>query len=304
MLEDTQKSGIDFTIVDVETNIKATAYMVSQGMYDLTIVSSNHVPAVLQEIDNLQAQFALSGPVAQTWAVRAADAQLLAAINNFIEDEYLSVAYKSLYRKYSYYPLEDDTQVLSPYDNIVQQQANKHDFDWRLIVAQMYQESHFDSKAISSAGAQGLMQLMPETAKLLGVSNVTDPLSNIRGGVLYMNILRGYFENALPLEEKTWFTLASYNAGYGHLKQARLLAKEMGLDANRWFGNVEKAMQTLAVPFNKKDGTKVRYCRCGQTVAYVQEIRALYNNYARLILQDRRIAHNKSAKQQRKFSLL
>ena len=96
-----------------------------------------------------------------------------------------------------------------------------------------------------------------------------------------MNYLRGLFENGLPVEERTWFTLASYNAGYYRVKKARALAESMKLDKNKWFNNVEIAMLKLATPY-KKNGKIFRECRCGQTAAYVREIRTLYNNYMRL----------------------
>ena len=145
----------------------------------------------------------------------------------------------------------------------------------------MYQESQFDPDAISYAGAEGLMQIMPATANELGVENINDPKDNITAGVKYMRILRDQFEQELPLEDKTWFTLASYNAGFTRIKHARALAGKMGLDSNRWFGNVEKAMLALSKPY-LEEGELRRFCHCGQAVIYVREIRSLYHNYVRL----------------------
>ncbi len=150
-----------------------------------------------------------------------------------------------------------------------------------MIVAQMYQESQFNPEAISDAGAEGLMQIMPDTAKYLGTEDVYSPKNSIKAGVKYLGILRDKFENNLLLEDRIWFSLASYNAGYNRVKRARRIAEDMGLDGNRWFGHVEKAMWELAKPY-KKEGELVRNCRCGQTIAYVREIRTLYNNYVRL----------------------
>jgi membrane-bound lytic murein transglycosylase F len=96
-----------------------------------------------------------------------------------------------------------------------------------------------------------------------------------------MKILREQFEQELPLEDKTWFTLASYNVGFNRVKNARMLADKMGLDRNRWFGNVEKAMLALSKPYTR-EGEVRRLCRCGQAVVYVREIRSLFHNYVRL----------------------
>ena len=97
----------------------------------------------------------------------------------------------------------------------------------------------------------------------------------------YSSMVRDQVGQGLPVEDKTWFTLASYNAGFTRVKKARVLAEKMGLDSDRWFGNVEKAMLKLSKPYTQ-DGEVKRLCRCGQAVVYVQDIRSLYNNYVRL----------------------
>jgi membrane-bound lytic murein transglycosylase F len=145
----------------------------------------------------------------------------------------------------------------------------------------MYQESRFNPGAVSVAGAKGLIQRLPTTASMIGVKNLDDPENNISGGVRYMNYLRGRLGNNMTVEERTWFTLASYNAGLNRVKQARALAESMNLDKNKWFNNVEIAMLKMATPY-LENGKAVRICRCGQTAAYVREIRTLYNNYLRL----------------------
>ncbi len=291
ILEGIQRRGIDFEIIgtDEGVNVEETLYRVSHAMSDLTILGGHQVKAELTRQYGLKPLFTLSEPVGQSWAVRASDHKLLAAVNDYIEQEYRGDTYNVLYGRYLSRPknrkaesrLLTHVDKLSPYDEIVKKSAKRHSFDWRLIVAQMYQESQFDPAAVSYAGAEGLMQLMPATARDLGVEDVNDPTLNITAGVKYMSILRDQFEQGLPLEDKTWFTLASYNAGFTRVKKARLLAEKMGLDSDRWFGNVEKAMLKLSKPYTQ-DGEVKRLCRCGQAVVYVQDIRSLYNNYVRL----------------------
>ncbi len=291
ILEGIQQRGIDFEIINTDegVNVEETLYRVSHAMHDLTILGGHQVKAELTRQYGLKPLFTLSEPVAQSWAVRASDHKLLSEVNDYIEQEYRGDTYNVLYSKYLSRPKnrKADTRLLthvdklSPYDEIVKKNAEQHGFDWRLIVAQMYQESQFDPAAVSYAGAEGLMQLMPATARALGVEDVNDPTLNITAGVKYMSILRDQFEQELLLEDKTWFTLASYNAGFSRVKKARLLAEKMGLDSDRWFGNVEKAMLKLSKPYIQ-DGEVRRLCRCGQAVVYVQDIRSLYNNYVRL----------------------
>ena len=291
LLKGIQERGINVEIVDIAEgiNTEETLYRVSHAIQDLTILGSHQVKAELTRQYGLKALFTLNEPVAQSWAVRVSDYKLLAAANDFIQKEYRRDTYNTLYSKYLSRPKnrKDESKLLaqvdelSPYDEFIKANAERHSFDWRLIAAQMYQESQFDPEAVSYAGAEGLMQIMPATANELGVENLYDPKSNISAGVKYMKILRDQFEQELPLEDKTWFTLASYNAGFARVKNARTLADKMGLDSNRWFGNVEKAMLALSKPYTR-DGELRRLCRCGQAVVYVREIRSLYHNYVRL----------------------
>jgi peptidoglycan lytic transglycosylase F len=290
-LQEIQRRGINFEIVDTDkgVNTEETLYRVSHAMHDLTILGSHQVKAELTRQYGLKALFTLSEPVAQSWAVRVSDHKLLSAVNDYIENEYRRDTYNTLYSKYLSRPknIKDESKLIaqvdkiSPYDELVKLNAEQHSFDWRLIAAQMYQESQFDPEAVSYSGAEGLMQIMPATANELGVENLNDPKNNISAGVKYMKILRDQFEQELPLEEKTWFTLASYNAGFTRVKKARALTEKMGLNSDRWFGNVEKAMLVLSKPYTR-DGELRRLCRCGQAVVYVREIRSLYHNFVRL----------------------
>lgn len=287
-----QKQGIDFAIslTKEDINTEATLFMVSMGMYDLTVLSSHQVKNELSRHLGLQAHFALSEPEPLVWVVRNDNQRLLADVNDYLQKEYRSSFYNVVQNRYIKNPFRTKASSrllslrvepeLSPYDDLTKHYAEEYDFDWRLITAIMYQESQFDPKAYSNAGAEGLMQLIPTTAEQVGVANSYHPESNIKGGVRYLSYLRGKFEEDLLLEDKTWFTLAAYNAGFYRVKAARKLAVEMGLDPNHWFGNVEKAMLKLAKPYYK-DGEKKRICRCGQTVVYVREIKVRYNNYRR-----------------------
>ena len=283
--------GVNVNIVDADPglNTEAVLFRVARGLYDLTVVSSHELNAEFTRQLNLKTQFALSDPYPHVWAVRNTDTLLLSALNEFIKKEYRKGFYNVLHARYIDNPtrLPADPELLahnyrlSPYDEIVHKYADDFSFDWRLIVAQMYQESHFDPNAISYAGAKGLMQLLPATAEQVGINERANPDKSIYGGIRYLDYLRGRFEDDLQLEDRTWFTLAAYNAGYNRVEKARELAEKIGLDKNRWFENVEVAMLMLARPY-EKDGEYVRECRCGQTVVYIREIKTLYNNYVRL----------------------
>ena len=290
LLKQLRDNGIDLDIVPARhgLNTTATLFEVSQGEVDLTVIGSHQINAEFIGHLNIKTHFNLAEPQPLAWVVRKTDTRLLAALNEYIDAEYRQAFYNVLIAKYITDPvMPQDSELLaqieqlSPYDEIVHKYAEQYGFDWRLIVAQMYQESRFNPAATSYAGARGLMQLIPETAELLGIEDVNDPDTSIHGGVRYLSYLRGRFEEDLQADERTWFTLAAYNAGYNRVKRARWLAEQMSLDKNVWFDNVEKAMLVLGRPYNK-NGVLTRYCRCGQTAHYIREIKTLYENYVRL----------------------
>jgi membrane-bound lytic murein transglycosylase F len=168
---------------------------------------------------------------------------------------------------------------LSPYDAVVRSYAEPLGFDWRLVVAQMYHESGFDPDRRSFAGARGLLQVLPRTARELGVDpgQLSDPRVNVEAGVRYLDWTRARFPD-LSVGEQLWFALASYNAGVGHVRDARRLARRQGLDPNRWFGNVERAMLQLSEPVHARAATH-GYVRGREPVHYVDAIRDLYRAY-------------------------
>ncbi|MCG8325561.1 MAG: transglycosylase SLT domain-containing protein, partial [Thiotrichales bacterium] len=283
--------GIDFQIIDAHDgmNTESTLFMVSQGMYDLTVVPGHQLKSEFKRQIGLHAEFSLGEPESNVWAVRSGDSRLLANLNDFIRGEYKRHTYNTLYTHYidTPRPQNGDSRLLSrinrlsPYDREIQQAAEKYHFDWRLIAAQMYRESQFDPQAVSPKGAEGLMQIMPATAEELGVEVPEDPRQSISAGVAYLGKLRDSFEDGLLLEDRIWFSLAAYNAGFGRIERIRDYTRQLGLDPDRWFDNVEAAMVKLARPA-EHDGEPVIRCRCGETVAYVREIKTLYQNYIKL----------------------
>lgn len=99
------------------------------------------------------------------------------------------------------------------YDDIITRAAETYGVPKKLIQSVIQQESNFNSKAVSSAGASGLMQLMPATARHLGVQNSFDPEQNVFGGTKYLRQMLDMFDDNITL------ALAAYNAGPGNVKK-------------------------------------------------------------------------------------
>ncbi len=114
------------------------------------------------------------------------------------------------------------------YDPIIRKWAEYYQLPWKLIKAQIWQESDFDPNAVSSCGARGLMQLMPATAREMGLDTheIADPEKNIRAGCKYDRLQYDHFPEIPDPEEKISFMLGSYNGGRGYINRAIELAYE------------------------------------------------------------------------------
>ncbi len=260
---------------------------VAAGDYDFTLADS-HLAAIESTYRNdikVQLDLTQSSPIA--FAVRPDQPELLLQLNQFIKKEHRGLFYNVTYNKYFKNKkniirnrknrVEPDKPI-SPYDTLIQDYATSHGYDWRLITSQMYQESRFDPKAKSYAGARGLMQVLPRTAREFGYHDLFDPQTSIEAGVVYLDWLRERFPRDLPIEEQIYFMLAAYNAGHGHVHDARRLAAELGKDPDQWFGHVEDAMLLLSRPeYSRK--ARFGYVRGREPVNYVKSIRQRYLSY-------------------------
>jgi len=174
---------------------------------------------------------------------------------------------------------------ISVYDGLFRQYARQCGWDWRLLAAQAYQESAFDPEAVSFMGAMGLMQLMPGTARDVGVSqqDVFHPESNIRGAVRLINQLNRHYASIRSEQERINFILAAYNAGPGHVDDARALARKFGKDPDRWLDNVDGYVLRMAEPrFYNLPEVQHGYFRGSETYDYVSSIRVRWEEYKRV----------------------
>ena len=201
------------------------------------------------------------------------------------------IYYSAIYRKYfkrskyfesqGYVPIPGSSEI-SPYDDLFRIYAKIPDWDWRLLAAVAFKESNFNPDAVSWAGACGLMQLMPNTAKSLGLSEADfhEPELSIRAGATYIKNLEKLFPTIEPMEEKAKFVLAAYNSGPGHVFDARALAKKHGKNPDKWDDNVETFIKLKSEPdYYTDEVCRFGYCRGSETAAYVSTIMKKYSEY-------------------------
>ncbi len=163
---------------------------------------------------------------------------------------------------------------LPQYGRIIKSEAENHGFDWRLIAAQIYQESRFQPDALSPAGAYGLMQLTKRTARSHGVSDPGDPIQNIRAGIRQLKRLYDLFDDAEGAD-RIFIALGAYNVGQGHIRDAQRLARKKGYDPTQW-ASLVKVLPLLQQEEYFEEAV-YGYCQGTEPVRYVRQIIIFYD---------------------------
>ena len=268
---------------------------VANGEIKYTIADNNiaNIMASYYPILDIDVPVSFSQRIA--WATRKNSPDLLKATNLWLEELKKEVDYNIIYNTYfknkkdfrrrvksEFYSLNQEE--ISPYDDLIQTYANKIDWDWRLLASLIYQESRFDPNNSSWANAKGLMQLMPKTAEELGVNDRSDPTQSIRGGTRYLHQIWENFESIEDSIQRKKFTMASYNCGLYHVKDAQKLADKKGLDPTRWDDNVEDMILALSHRKNYNDPVvKYGYVRGVEPYNYVNQIYERFAHYTQFI---------------------
>ena len=266
---------------------------VAEGKFRATVADSNIVEVELTYAQRVRSAGPIGEPRQVGWMIRKDQPKLKAALDAHIKKTYKGMFYNMTVNKYFKNSKQMKTAAsannqdlkgaISAYDELAKKYAKQYEFDWRLVLAQMYQESHFDPAAKSWVGALGLMQVMPKTAKDLKIEDVVDPEQGIHAGVKLMHRYAKMFTSPdVKEKDRLRFALASYNCGPGHVIDARRIAIDLKLNPNKWFGNVEQAMLLLSKPEHAKKA-RHGYCRCEEPVNYVSQIQSRYDSYSKLV---------------------
>jgi membrane-bound lytic murein transglycosylase F len=173
---------------------------------------------------------------------------------------------------------------ISEYDAYLKEYSERIGWDWRLLASLVYQESRFNPRARSWAGAFGLMQLMPSTASRFNVTSSSSVEQQISAGTEFIGWLDDRFKESITdPEERIKFILASYNVGPGHIFDAMTLAEKNGRDPTVWEGNVDEFLLKKSDPVYYRDpDVRYGYARGIETYNYVREILDRYDHYVNI----------------------
>ncbi|MFC0878501.1 transglycosylase SLT domain-containing protein [Saccharicrinis sp. FJH2] len=282
---------INIHVVNQDFTTEELISKVAEGEIPYTVADKTIADLANSGYDNLDTRLKISFPQRLAWATRKSSPKLIAELNSWLESikntSYYNILYNKYYKNRSRYKQMASSDFfshsgtsISPYDDLFKKAAKELHWDWRLLAAQVYQESRFDPWAESWMGAVGLMQIMPETAGMYGDYDLWEPDQNIEAGVQHLKWLYTIFDNDIDSMDHIKFTLASYNVGPGHVGDARKLAAKYGKDPNKWDDNVS---EMIILKSEKKYYTdpvvEHGYCRGIETFNYVKSIMERYEHY-------------------------
>lgn len=296
LVELSDSLGEEIHVVEVDSaSYETLLRQLAQGEIKLTVSPENVAELVESYYTNIEVQPVIGAEHDVTWAVRNNAPDLLESLNGWIRDnqDLIQEAYQRYFvdrqgfqeRVASEY-LTSETGRLSEYDEILKAEAPKIGWDWRLLAAQAFQESKFDAEARSWAGAMGVLQLMPATAKEVDVADPYDPEENIAGAVRYLDWLTDQWEEIPDDQQRLRFILASYNAGAGHVGDARRLAEKHGGDPQRWEDVAYWLLQKSKKKYYRDPVVRYGYARGMEPVLYVSRILDRFEHYKEFVPVD------------------
>ena len=269
-------------VENASTDSQALLDSVANGSIDYTIADSNEFALAHDAHPELRIAFDFTGTRSLAWAASKRDLGFVHEVNDYFARLNSTGDLAAIVKHY--YGRSEDLESggsrgfmrhlqsrLPLYKKWFEQAAQQSSQDWRLLAAIGYQESKWNPGALSTAGAKGLMQLTSETASEAKVSNPADPRQSIFGGARYFQQVYAKIPAHIPEPDRTWFALAAYNIGYGHLEDARVLAQKGGRDPDSW-DDVREFLPLLEQEYWYTK-TENGYARGWEPVRYVDNVR-------------------------------
>ena len=245
------KAAITIVPVDEVLEDEDVLQMVDAGILPITITKTLYGEFWKQIYDQITVydNLTIREGADIAWAIRRNTPLLAKVVNDFVRTHRAGTVFGNVMlqrylgsaKRLKNPASDEDLKRFRAATAYFKKYAGQYDFDWLVIAAQSYQESRINQSLKSSAGAVGVMQIKPSTAAEVGVPNVNNLDGNIHAGVKYVRFLADRYYKNEPMDRlnRGLFVFASYNAGPAKVRQMRAKAKEMGLNPNVWFNNVE-----------------------------------------------------------------
>lgn len=263
--------------------------LIEEKKIDITLINSNELAITQVYYPNVRVGFSLSNTLNNiVWAVtkQEGDDSVLEAVNDFLalskQDGSLARLADRFYGHIDTlgyvgaYTFAKHLQTRLPlYEKYFIEYGKQYQLDWKLIAAIGYQESHWDPSAKSRTGVRGLMMLTLTTAKAMGVTDRLSPEQSIMGGAKLLALLKQSVDKEVLEPDRTYFALAAYNMGQGHLLDAQKLAGLQGLDGKLW-----RSINAVLPLLSKKQWytqTRYGYARGFETKQFVRNVRRYYD---------------------------
>ena len=231
--------------------------LVATGRADVALIDGREFAVTRARYPNVDVAFGLDERRPLYWMVRKDGRDLLKIVNTFLASERDARRIPEPIGDFDPGALPEANAERLAIDLVLrlpelkplfENAAAETPFDWRLLAALGYQESMWRADAKSPQGAQGLMMLMPRTARSLGVQDPYDAAQSIAGGARYLAKLHATIPDRIREPDRTWMAVAAYNMGYGHLEDARVLTAKQGGNPDRWI-DVREHLTLLSEEF-------------------------------------------------------
>ncbi len=267
-----------------DAEIDSLLYRLSQQELDFTVADSNEFAIGRSFHPDIAIAFDLTQGKSLAWLVNTRDNTLGSRVSSFFSvmnaDGRLAGILERYYSKkqvaappvlYARNFIVDVRNRLPLYVDWFKEAASEVGVDWRLIAAIGYQESKWTPESTSPTGVRGLMMLTDDTARSLGVMDRLDPRESIFGGARYFVYVRKMIPARIKEPDRTWFALASYNMGFGHIEDARIFAQADGKDADKW--SVVREYLPLLTQEKWYSQAKRGYARGWEPVHFVDSVK-------------------------------
>ena len=289
LLEEAQEENPELTWTeDPENSIEQLVQRVETGEIDYTIVDSNEFDLLRHSHPDARAAFSIGPETFIAWALpKTSDSSLYESVSTYFQTLKETGGLQDILDHYSFLRDDDFNYVgsrafirhfhsrLPAYKDLFIKAGLQSNTDWRLLAAMAYQESHWDPNAVSPTGVRGIMMLTRPTARMIGVKDRTSAPESILGGSIYLKRVMAKIPERIPEPDRTWLAVASYNVGFGHVEDARIITESQGANPDSW-DDVRERLPLLSDP-GWYEHLARGYAKGSEPVTYVNNVRRYFD---------------------------